>query len=323
MSENQSGRWRNPLTALWIAVFGILVGVPVRTFQLAHVIDSETGFWMEDSNGSMWILYGLGIVIVIASFVFLKPDREPKPCGVSGGRFTDLGVTGTLLTLAFLYDGIASVVRAASLMLALNPYDPYYAANLMSTGALAKILQGIFALLSAVYTGFLSADFFTGKKWHEKTFLSVFSLMPILWGIARLLSLFVKPIKYLNVSQLFLELVFLFFALITMFALARIFSDVGSENSSKVLYGFGIPAIFFGAVSSVSPFVLVVSGKSRLLSAEYPMEYVDLFFTVFLITLLIRRLFGRTADEEEKTTVKRRRNRKKVKPIDRTSAVQK
>lgn len=276
-----------PGTAVLAALCAAVLAVPFRIYELVSTVDRDTGFWLR-SDPTRWVIYALILLVVVVSFVFVRFSKDlPEPV-FPVKKSLALGIGGVLLTLSFLGDSIAAIFQCVTLAGTYDPWNMTMGYFLISTGLLSQVLRALFALLSAVYFGFYSVDFFRGAAVYRK--LGILSVNPTLWGIACLLTAFIKPIKYLNVSQLFLELLFVIFASIAFFAFARIASGVESERSMWVLYFGGISAMFIGYVCTPA-----------LFAAETSLQVVELgaavFFTILLIHYLPAGLVGRQRKE--------------------------
>lgn len=295
MEPNTStARRLTPGIAVLAALCAAVPALAVRIYELAKTVNPSTGFW-SSPDPTRWVLYGLILVVVGLAFVFSKFSKDlPEPV-FPAKKDLALGIGGVLLTLGFLGDSVFGLIKCVSLVGTYDPWNMTVGYFLVSTGFIQQIFRVIFALLSALYSGFYAADFFRGAAFREK--LGVLSLNPVLWAIACLLTAFIMPIKFLNVSQLFLEVLFLLFTAIAFFAFARIASRVESERSMWVLYFAGIPAMVLGYVSALALFV----GTPSLQVADLT---VAIFMTILLIRYLPTDLLGRRKEriEEPKVT---------------------
>lgn len=294
---NSKSRWFTPAVALLVAAAAVLIGVPLRTFQLSRQIDPETGFWNTANSVSMWVLYALVLIVILASFVLIRFSRKlPKP-DFPEERSIFLGVFGTLASIGFLADFVQAVLKAVSVKAETDPFDPYYGSSLMSTGFIPMLLEAVFAFLSAAYFVFYTVSQFRGDSFYRNRLVSILAMNPILWAIARLLRDFLLPIKFKNVSQLFLEILFLCFAALALFAFARISAQVGQERSSWVLCFCGTTALFLGYVTALAPVLLFLTGNGEKMTSAYPLHIADFTTALFLTGLLIHMLPG----EKEET----------------------
>lgn len=285
--NNQAGSRLTPAIAVLTALCAAVLAVPFRIYELAKTVDPDTGFWRHP-DPTRWVIYGLALVVIVLAFLYSRFSKDLPDPEFSREKSIPLGIGGVLLTLGFLGDTAFAVLQCVSLAGTYDPWNMTVGYFLISTGFLAQLFHTLFSLLSAVYFGFYAVDFFKGANVYAK--LGVLSMNPVLWGIACLLSAFIKPIKYLNVSQLFLEVLFLIFASIAFFAFARLASQVESERSMWVLYFTGIPAMFLGYVCGLALF----NGTPSLQAADLT---AAIFFTILLIHYLPTNLLGKQRKE--------------------------
>lgn len=271
-----------------IMAIATLFGVPIRTFQLLNYIDSTTGFWAVE-NFTVPILYALCIIITVISLgiaffsgIMPTPDFAEK-------RNIPLGITSLFLTFAFLIDAISQMGTYITIFGNYVPeqYDSFFT-YLVSTGSLALTCQSLFALFSAFYFALVGFSSFLGNSNYAKT--RVLAVSPVVWGICRMIYFFANPISYRNVSQLLLEMATLTFALMFYISFARIASKVNEESSMWILWFSGSAGAFFGYVSALAPFILLITGKGEFISPSYPIEYTDLAFALFATVTLLSNL---------------------------------
>lgn len=277
----------SPVGIMIIAAVAILVAVPLRTYQLANCIDPSTGFWLV-KDFSYTILIGLGIAVIVLGFILTRfcgimprPHFQTKKSGW-------LGLLGLLLALGFVYDAVQNGFNGAAYI---QNYDPQTASlwyYLMSTGALSGLLQALFALLSGIYFAVYAISMFSGTGAYKKR--RALALSPVLYVLFRLMGKFVDPISYKNVSQLFLELLFMGFGIVFFLSFARIASSVNESSSMWILYFTGVVSAFFAYCAAMAPFVLMITGHSQYICSTYPMQYVDLTYALFVTGVLLSNL---------------------------------
>lgn len=272
------------LAALCTALVAALIAVPVRVVELVKFVEPETGFW-SGSSASFYVILGLALVVLVVALITSLKEKKSAVTALPEKKNIPLGIVSLLLTVAFVGDAVTCAVNAINLQATFNPYSMTYAYFMISTGFLATICQAVFAILSALYIMVYAINQFNGKGSYKT--IAVLSMNPILWGIARLMVHFVEPIRYLNVSQLTLEILFLIFALVYLFKMVRVASDVGAEGAGWVMGFTGPVAVFLGYVSAFAPFCLLIAGKSSYICESYPMQWVDLALAIFFTATLI------------------------------------
>ena len=61
----------NPIVPLYVLVGLLVVAVPLRTYQLLFITESDTGFY-KSVNWSVYLLYGLSILAFLVCFASAK-----------------------------------------------------------------------------------------------------------------------------------------------------------------------------------------------------------------------------------------------------------
>lgn len=278
----------SPQPLVLILAVATLIGVPLRTFQLLNCIDPATGFWLV-RDFTVPLLYALCILIaVIALGMSFFSGIMPSP-DFSEKRNIPMGISALFLTFAFLVDAISQMGTYITIFGNYAPEQYYSFFNYMiSTGSLALTLQSVFGLLAAFYFALVAFSSFLGNANYTKT--KALALAPVIWGVCRMIYFFANPISYRNVSQLLLEMGTLTFALMFFLSFARIASKVNEESSMWILWFSGTAGAFFGYVSALAPFVLIITGKGGFIAPAYPMQYTDLAFALFATVVLLSNL---------------------------------
>lgn len=273
-----------PYTAFLIAAVLALVALPLRTYQLANLINPDTGFW-EYRDDTRFILYGIVALVAVLSFVFSKFSKGLKGTEFREGRNVWLGITSGLFTLGLLSDAYVQAMTVKSLAATYNPEAVSIGFFLMSTGILTKGFQVLFAVLSAIYAGILSVSSFKGDGQYKEH--RMLALSPALWAVCRVLYFFVVPVSYRNVSQMLLEILYLMFAMAFFLVFARIASGVNPPENPWPLFFTGISASFIGAICALPPFALTITGRSYFVATEHPLQYADVAAAILIITVLL------------------------------------
>ena len=276
---------KHKLIALLTAGIAAVIAVALRIYELAVTIDPDTGFW-QYSDPTQFIMYALLLVVLVVAFVFGSVKKQTASPTILTEPDIGTGICAALVTAAFLYDGVVGIIRLTALSADFDPYAMTLGYFIISTGFLAKIFQILFAILSAVWFGLYSADRFAGTNLCRK--LGAMAINPVLWGVARLLIAFVTPIKFKNVSQLLLELLFLLVALPALFSFARLLYGVEAENRMRTFTWCGTTAAVLGYVTAFAPFCLILTGNYHLLAPDYPVQYPELAIAVFFTYLLVK-----------------------------------
>lgn len=274
----------SPNGAILIAAVFTLFAVPIRTFQYLNCLDPETGFWAV-RDVTVPVLYGLVIAVaVLAFFVSLFSGIMPKP-EFSKQRDIPFGVASILAAVGFAVDAYANTrIAVATFAGITDTTELSLTYQLVSSGTIARGLQVLFAVLSAVYILFVGVGKLTGSSLYENR--KLLALSPVIWGVCRLLVHFVEPISYKNVSQLLLEIILVVFSMVFWFAFARIASGVNATSSMWLFFFGGITTAFLGYVCALAPFMLLLTGRGDLIPESRPLQWVDLGMAIFATTAL-------------------------------------
>lgn len=274
----------SPTPLLIVLAAGALLGVPLRVWELCNCVDSATGLWATKDVTVILLYIICCIVFAIAFFFSFFSGVMTKP------KFKEekdllLGICGGIFTLTLLFDSILLVTKFIALITNYttdaNGKLSYY---LTSSGGLAMALASIFGILATSYLGFISFSAITGVDNYSKKRL--LGLTPVLWAMFRLVIHFTNPINYRNVSQLFLEIMMLCFAMIFFMSFARISSEINERTSMKLLWFSGVSAALLAFICALAPFLLVITGKGELIPNAYPMRYCDLGLALFITSFL-------------------------------------
>ena len=271
-----------PLTKVFLVAF--IVSTVLRCVQMAMYIDQQTGF-LTGGNGLNILLYAV-LAVAIAVFCgisFLSADCKSAEIG---GLSDKKAATGSrLLAIGFAFDCISSFLAA---MYNFSSSETGYT-DAMKSGTLPMMLQSFFALFSAVYFFILASDFSKGTEKAYKR--KILATAPVCWAGARLIYRFLRQISFVEVSDLFLELVMIAFMVMFFMALAQVASGVYKDTVKWRLTGFGLSAGIIAAVLSASR--LIMSVVSVIAASDYTVRdhsfsLADLLFAVFALSLAVK-----------------------------------
>lgn len=268
----------------FIVTIAGVAAVPFRLHQYLACLDRSTGFWIVKDYSYPILIALILAVLLTALLIPLLSNQLPR------AKFIPIksplaATVSVLAACGFLVDAILRMLDLldiwSTIQLTENVGVTYY----ISSGFLPKLLQVLFGLLSTVYLLFVAKG--TAKETTEYQTLHLLALTPVLWGICRMMSYFVEPISYRNVSQLMLELLFLGFYLIFALEFARIAGGVNSKNSVWLLFFSGYSAVFLGAIEALPPIFLTVFGAGDVIPEQYPVQWVDGALICFLLVTLL------------------------------------
>ncbi len=265
----------------------LVICLALRFYHSMKLIDTETGFY-SPSNFTVTVFYVVlaiaGIFMLIGSFLSANNESfEPENVV---GKNRHLGIISIFLSVGFIMEFAQSAVNA----LYANRQSYYgYAetsgmAQLMKNGYVPNLLTSLFALLSALY--FIKFAINCFKKNCKISKSKIFVLAPVIWGLMKLISFFVKQISFIRVSDLFLEIASISLALIFLFSFAQCISGVYSDVAQWRITGVGLPAALFLLTLNIPKFVLTLIDSERYIVSGYPVNYAELFLGIFILALV-------------------------------------
>ncbi len=280
-------------SAMTVAFIGTAVALALRIYQVfSGLIDFETGFFTENSFTTV-LLYGvLGVTAVAVFMVSLLAGKVPHD---KLPEKKNIGVA--ILSVVFAISlGVSAVPLFESFMELSASYNPFmeeqsHFSFLMKSGALPKLLEGVFAIFSAIYFIVLAVKF-TGAGAINLTKLKVFALSPLFWATFRMIQRFTRTISFMNVSTLFLELFMIAFMMMFFMYFAQMASEVNNRCTSFKVVSYGLVAGMFSAVVSVPKLLLsLFSENYKVLEAAgklaCPQEIPDMLFILFAFAFVM------------------------------------
>lgn len=277
----------SPTPLMIVLAVGVFLSVPIRVFQLCNCVDSATGFWAAKDFTIILLYIICGVVGALAFFLSFFSGIMTKP-KFKEGKDLALGICGGIFAATLLLDTVQLVLKFIGLMSSYTTDNNGRLSYYMTTsGGFAIVLSALFGALGTAYLTFVSISAISGtNKYSHKRILG---LGPALWAMFRLVYHFTDPINYRNVSQLYLEILMLCFAMIFFLSFARIASEINEGSSMMILWFSGVCTALLAYICALAPFILVITGKGELLPSAYPMRYCDLglaaFITAFLFTV--------------------------------------
>ena len=267
-----------PLMTVFLSA--ALVSAAVRCVQMVKFIEPETGFTV----GANWLMILLYVVLLgcCATFCvvsFLSKDTENhQPEGVAD-KFA--GVAGIFFAVALLFDWIGSFFSWTS---AFGVTTAPGIKGMMASGLLTGFLQSIFGFLSMFYMFILAFDLKRGTQ--KATKFKILAIAPVGWAAVRLVHRFIRQISFLEVSDLFLELIMLSFMVMFFMALAQVVSGVNSTGFSWRLTGFGLSAALISFALYI-PRLIFTFASSGYINSEHRFCLADFAFAFFAAALVL------------------------------------
>ncbi len=261
-------------------VTAVLCGL-IRILQTAKFIDPETGFAV---GGGIFTVLLYGIIAVFTVFCltvsFISKESEGNYC--AGIKNFILGCVTAFFGLTLSYDCLYSLFSCLESLSASSTLSGVK--GLMSTGSLPLAVQSFFAFLASFYIYFLAVGFFKGNDKISKH--KLLALAPVGWASFRLIHRFIRQISFVEVSDLFLELIMLGLTVMFFVAFAQVNSGVYSDGFSWRITGFGFPAALIALTLSITRLVFAFVSGGSLINPEHPFNIADFAFSLFVIVLL-------------------------------------
>lgn len=311
--------------AFLIAVIGTVAALGIRFYQaFSGLIDFETGFYTQE-NVTTYILYGVMALTAFAVFLVCtmagEIPQEKMPTKKSPVVAVCAGVFAVLLVITAVnqFNEFSSIYFsfASPEERFVVPAEERYSINfflnslpqLMKIGALPKLLEGIFGVLSAAY--FIVAGLnYSGLRKADFTKIKVLSLCPLFWATFRMVERFTRTISFINVSSLFLEMFMIAFMMMFFMYFAQMSSQVNAKAISFKIFGYGLIGAMVSAVVVIPKMILyVVNSTYRDLYTEGRLacniELADFGFCLFAVSFLalcltVPRIKNMTLKETEK-----------------------
>lgn len=259
-------------------IVAAIAGICIRYLQTVKYIDSSTGFY-TGGKGVQIILYALLTIAILffCGVCFLSADSNKITIGETRNKWASVG--SVLFAVSLLGDAYYCLSLGATKS---GVIGSVYT-GMMKSGALPLLIQSIAALFSAVYFFVLASDFSKGTaKAYSKKILAT---APVIWAGARLIFRFLRQISFVQVSDLFLELVMIAFMIMFFMALAQTASGVYSNTFKWRIPAFGLSAALIAAVISVPRMIVALTAR-EFVNADHPFSLNDFIFIIFILTLL-------------------------------------
>ncbi len=261
-----------------------IIAIPLRILQFFTIIEGGTGFYSE-MNWSVYLLFGVVAVSIIAFLALgiakrkkldysLETIKRPGLSSLSLIAACGTGIEAFNCITKFLSDSSKPIVPVSE--------SPVNGASLV------LILQGVFALLSAVYFVLLWLTYFKGTSNGSK--IRLLALAPVIWSIFRIVVRFMRTISYIRVSELLFEMLMIAFLILFFMALAQANTGIASERVEWKIGAYGLSAALLALICFIPRIVVLLSGNSQLFYAESTIEFCDLGIALFIIGTVLTRV---------------------------------
>jgi len=292
---NNNGISRRPaLVGLLFAAGMLLLLLPLRIWQQLRLVEDLTGFWIEKDFTVALLYVGLALLAALPCAAALSL-RGSATLELTRSRRTLEGVTAALAAIALAWDAVMAFGYAARLfsgqggayfeVLEGQSSSPmsYY----IRSGAMACLLEGVFALLSTLFFLRLAA---IDVRPQKNAYLGrAMALAPFAWSVCRILRRFARTIAYLKVSDLFLTLAMLAALMIFLLAFAQNVAGRTSGYKPAALLAAGIPAAVLALLCFV-PRVIAYGLPGGMSSGTIPqdalIEWCDPAMAAFVLAFV-------------------------------------
>ena len=257
----------------------------LRTYQMFSFIEPVTGF----NVGPAWFMILLYVLLLGGCLAFCvvsflsKDTAELQPMGTKSKTAAYLAF---LMFLLFMRNWFSNVFGGVDTLTGAQPTAGFK--GMMASGLLTGSLQGVFAFFSMVYMFIFAFDMKNGTAKASK--FKILAIAPAGWAAVRLVGNFLSQISFLEVSDLFLELVMLSFMAMFFMAFAQVNSGVNSTGFSWRLCGFGYSAALIAIVLFVSRTAISVTRGSGELNPSLLANFTDFVFAFFVVVLVSKML---------------------------------
>lgn len=275
----------------------LVVCLALRFYHVIKLIDVETGFYSQ-SNFTVTVFYVIlaaaGLFMLIGSFVSANNGKFEIERMIKKNKL--LGGVSLVLSLAFITEFAQSFINALYAQQNSTIYtDISFFAQFMKSGYLPGVFTALFALITSIYFIKFAVSCFGDKcKIASK---KVFALMPVIWGLIKLVSFFVKQISFVRISDLFLEIAAVSFTLIFLFSFAQCVSGVYADVAEWRITGVGLTAALLLLVLNIPKLCLTIFGGGNHIVVDYPVNYAEILLGLFILTVILS--FNRKQTEPE------------------------
>lgn len=265
----------------------------LRTYQMFSFIETVTGF----NVGPAWFMILLYVLLLGGCLAFCvvsflsKDTAELQPMGIKSKTAAYLAF---LMSLLFMRNWFSNVFGGVDTLTGAQSTAGFK--GMMASGLLTGSLQGVFAFFSMVYMFIFAFDMKNGTAKASK--FKILAIAPAGWAAVRLVGNFLSQISFLEVSDLFLELVMLSFMAMFFMAFAQVNSGVNSTGFSWRLCGFGYSAALIAIVLFVSRTAISVTRGSGELNPSLLANFTDFVFAFFVVVLVSKMLKKDSVSEE-------------------------
>ncbi len=261
-----------------VFLISVLVSTIIRCVQVYKFIDPETGFSIGGKFTFILLYIILGVTCCYFSFAAYL-SKSSQDIDMHKIKNPIVGSASLLFSVSLIFDSFSSFFNGVNSLA--GPSSGTGVQAIMSTGGLPLVMQSLFAFISAIYFITVSVDFYKGKT--KSSGLKLLAIAPVAWTGMRLIYRFIRQISFVEVSDLFMELIMLAFLILFFMAFAQVNSGVYSQGFEWRLIAFGLSAAVISATLCFSRLVFVFIESGANINAEHPFNFSDFAFSIFAV----------------------------------------
>lgn len=280
----------NPIIPLYVLVGLLALAIPLRTYQLLFITESDTGFY-KTVNWTVYALYLISAFAVIVPYVIVNLAKSvPSSKNPPSRKNKFLAVASLLFGFGIILDVISTF---ATLFL-----DKSGVALAERENVFPLLIEAFFGLFSTIYIMIFGISFLDGKTTYSQ--YKFLALAPLGWSIGRVIIRFLTRISYVNIADLLFELVAISFMMVFFLALARISSGLANETSMRSLFASGFASVFFCLLANIPRIIVTITGNGGAVPTAYPIVICDLFFAFFAVAYIVNAMvYAKENDHKE------------------------
>lgn len=268
-------------------LFGIftMFMIGFRAYLLMYVFEPDTGFYYIQNKDNIIIPVSYAVAaascILYVVYCYLCPGFSKERS--LGGKNYYLATASAVMSVTLVID---SMRNFSEMFNGFNESEiEVFSEYLVASKSVPLVFEILLALISALYFIILSVSHFTGSNAYLSA--RVMSLTPSCWFMCRLIVRFVKPISFINYSELFWEIVMVTLLMIFFMGFARITSNINKDGKFNFTAGVGFCGAMISAMISLSRIFTCILASPAYLSKSSPIEACDLPCAAFVIIFLI------------------------------------
>ena len=259
-----------------------VIALPVRILQFFTVIESGTGFYTE-TDWSVYLLYIVLAAAIIAILALGIAKRKKLDYSLEYTKRPGLSSLSLIAACGILLDAYNCFIRFIS-----EETVTTASGSSLDSSKLIIMLEGVFALLSAIYFIMLWLTYLKGNSNGSGFWL--LSLTPVLWSIFRLVVRFMRTISYIRVSELLIEMIMISFMILFFMIFAQVNCGINGKGNEWKIAAYGLSGALLALICFVPRFIVMITGNADLLHEQSPAEYCDLGVALLMISTVLTRV---------------------------------